>query len=205
MGGPGSGRRQSGKVRTVEMTPKIDIHAVARAVRRSTTPICTMTWILGPRSLSGVIAMLAESLVVQAGGRVLTARLVYQERPFGGVSPSLVCGSCAREVSTLFVADDRLQCRTCAGLRYRSQLEHPAGRARLRNMKALRRLGADDTSSPGIPPRRPGQWRRTYGRLLSRLLNAHQSSYSDLFDRLAKLKAKRQQHGGHGPLEGENR
>jgi hypothetical protein len=86
--------------------------------------------------------------------------------PFGGSRLWIGCPGCARKCRALYIGSDRLRCRLCLGLRYRSQLEQPGQRVLDRAAKIARRLDpVDGNALDGCPPRPKGMRWRTYHRL----------------------------------------
>ena len=69
----------------------------------------------------------------------------------------------------MYIIEGKFACRRCCGLCYLSQLAGPAERARIRARKIMAKINPSHTSLLTVPRRRPGQWRRTYLRLLKRL------------------------------------
>lgn len=172
----------------VEQSLKVDIHPIVRTIRQSQLPGCTLTWVVGSQQVSGVAAMADDRLLVFVGGQVLRADVLWQKPHFGGVSPSLLCPSCARAVRILFVGSNRLECRQCGGLTYQSQLEHGPARARRKALQAMCRIDPDHASLMTIPARRTGMHRRTYLRAISSVAKLLQVSDAALNDEFLRLK-----------------
>lgn len=123
---------------------------------------------------------LAVSVVLRAGrgalmvcgqslGRALSAALTSEPCRLGGVRWLAVCPSCGRRSADLFVAAGRLGCRVCFAVKYDSQHEDAAERAR-RILRGLERraglpIGALDSPDVGRPRR---MHRRTWTRLIER-------------------------------------
>lgn len=171
----------------VEQSLKVDIHPIVRTIRQSQLPGCTLSWVVGSQQV-GVAAMAQDRLLVFVGGQVFSAGTVWRRPHFGGVSPSLLCPSCARTVRTLFGGSNRLECRQCGGLKYQSELEHAPARARRKALKAMCRINPDHASLTTIPARRAGMHRRTYLRAISSVANLLQLSDAALNDEFLRLK-----------------
>lgn len=169
MGGLGSGRRPSRKVRTLEACRKVGIHQVMRAANREGAAVCVLTWIGCGTDGMGVAVQFGNTLTVLADGHAHVAKIAFRRPHIGGVSASLICGSCVREAKALFIVDGALVCRRCGRLVYQSQLEGPVGRARIKEARLIKRIDPEHTRDTIIPPRPKGQWRRTYLRLLHQL------------------------------------
>lgn len=173
MGGFGSGRRGNGAARTTDSVLKIDLHLIRRSMRKAGSAVCVVTWDHGRESITGLALMLADRLVVQVGGALYEAPIQHRPARFGGVVASLLCGSCARSCTTVFIADNCMQCRQCAKLTYASKKLNDRDRKFSRLSKLLAELDGDVGR---IAPSRPkGMWRRTYQRLLRRV---HQTQHN---------------------------
>lgn len=178
------------KQRTVESAARVNIHTVMRVIRQSKHQACSILWNIGSLQEAGVVALKGDFLCVQIRAKTFYAAIVYRKPHFGGITPSLVCGSCAREVNDLYVGDDRLQCRRCSGLRYQSQLERAVGRAQLKAMKAASKLDTNPATLERLPMRKKGQWGRTYRKLIAKLISAQQAYYAGLGGLVAEMKVK---------------
>lgn len=172
----------------VEQALKIDVHAVFKAIRRSRYPACTLTWMIGGGQISGVAAITQNRLVVCIADQVFGAEMRWCRPHFGGISASLACPSCARTMRTLFVGRDRMECRQCSGLKYKSQFEHGPARARRKALKVLCRIAPDHASLMTIPARRTGMHRKTYMRAVSTVADLLHADATALHEEFLKLK-----------------
>lgn len=173
----------------VEQSLKVDIRAVVRAIRQSQLLGCTLSWVVGAKYFSGVVAVTQRRLLIFIDEQIFSADILWHRPHFGGVSASLVCPSCARAKRTVFVSQDRMQCRDCSGLKYKSQFEHGPARARRRALKIISRLDSCHTSLLAIPGRPPGMHRRTYLRAVLAVANKLQVSNAALHEQFVNLKA----------------
>lgn len=93
---------------------------------------------------------------------------------FGGQRPWLHCAHplCQRRCGRLFLDDPYLVCRSCAKVRYPSQMGEKAQHAqRFERAKALRaELGGEPAVGDPLPPRPKGMHRQTYERLCTEVL-----------------------------------
>jgi hypothetical protein len=80
--------------------------------------------------------------VGRCGSVIATERAQFHELParFGGTRRLLGCPGCGRRCRALHFGPDRLRCRLCLGLRYRSQNSQPADRAMDQAAKIAKRL-----------------------------------------------------------------
>jgi hypothetical protein len=76
------------------------------------------------------------------GSVIATERAPFHELParFGGTRRMLGCPGCGRRCRALYFGADRLRCRLCLGLKYRSQNSQPADRAMDQAAKIAKRL-----------------------------------------------------------------
>jgi hypothetical protein len=88
---------------------------------------------------------------------------------------------------TLFVGSERLECRQCSGLKYKSQLEHGPARARRKALKVLCRIASDHASLMTIPARRTGMHRKTYMRAVCTVADLLHADAAALHEELFKL------------------
>lgn len=88
---------------------------------------------------------------------------------FGGLDIYLVCPMCRSKRRRLYVVSQRISCRCCAQLKYRSQRLRPDDRLFERARKAERELMGNREVKPKWM-----RWKR-YQRLLSDLTNADQA------------------------------
>jgi hypothetical protein len=172
----------------VEQSLKVDINPIVRTMRQSQLSGCTLSWVVGSQQVGGVAAMAHDRLLVFVGGQDFSAGMVWRRPHFGGIAASLLCPSCARTKRTLFVASNRMECRQCGGLKYKSQLEHGSARVRRKALKAMCRIDPDHASLTTIPARRAGMHRRTYLRAIFSVANLLQVSDAALNDEFLRLK-----------------
>jgi hypothetical protein len=86
---------------------------------------------------------------------------------FGGTQRLIGCPGCRRRCRALFFGPDRLRCRLCLGLHYRSQNQQPPDRAMEQAEKLCQRL--DPVVSIDEFPLKPSRMRwKTYRRLEKR-------------------------------------
>jgi hypothetical protein len=80
--------------------------------------------------------------VGRCGSVIATERAPFHQLParFGGTRRLLGCPGCGRRCRALHYGADRLRCRVCLGLRYRSQNTQPADRAMDQAAKIAKRL-----------------------------------------------------------------
>ncbi len=103
---------------------------------------------------------------------------------FGGVRYYFRCpnqqtdGPCNRQVTKLYFLKDRILCRQCTGLAYRSQAQSPFSRNLRRGDKIRKRLGGSRSVWDPVPPRPKGMWRRTYARLYIECRRSEQTAFA---------------------------
>ena len=104
---------------------------------------------------------------------IATERAPFHELParFGGTHRLIGCPGCRRRCRALFFGPDRLRCRLCLGLHYRSQNQQPPDRAMDQAGKLCQRL--DPVAGHLLPieefPLKPSRMRwKTYRRLEKR-------------------------------------
>src|SRR5262249_42826408 len=131
---------------TVEQTPRIDV----RDLRRSP---------FTPHAREATIRVVI--------GKPPALEEVEHARFFVGDGQRyFLCSACSRKVQHLYVPplqDERLICRKCAALDYRSRTTRRRGINRARNLR--RKLGAPANILAAVPPR-PPHWSRAYYRRL---------------------------------------
>ena len=112
----------------------------------------------------------AESLPIRFWNRRHSAFLtVRYETP----SPS-VSHRCRFRVALLYLRGHVFGCRKCCGLAYSIQSENPHFRAITKAQKLRIRLGGNVNLLEDFPAKPPRMHRRTYDRLLARLLTAQE-------------------------------
>lgn len=178
MGGPGSGRYAYSDRKTTDDLPSLDV----RALRRE-----------------GKISPGQEELLLRTQPPQ-TVRILWEPSGFGGASgfprPWFDC-PCGRRVAILYLETssvpggaNRLLCRTCLNLAYKSQREDRILRAKRRAAKKLARIvpAGEDL----ITEKPKGMHHRTMLRLGSEYVRAHQE-HVDLYNEWAAGQADQRQ------------
>jgi len=110
-------------------------------------------------------------LALDNGHETPVVRVHAEPMHLGGCRWWATCPECGRRCRIVFVHLDRVGCRVCWRLTYRSQLQPDDMRARHRLYALAERLGgdSDDVTEWGRPPPRPPRMRRaTYARHVGR-------------------------------------
>jgi len=111
---------------TVENTPRIYIGELRGAARLPLTAFAR-----------------EATISILVNGKPETLDVVCDPRNFGGDGQRFfLCPACSRKVQHLYLRDERLACRRCAGLTYRSQHTKRRGLHRARDLR--RKLGASE-------------------------------------------------------------
>lgn len=107
----------------------------------------------------------ATSLMLHSGSKQTTINVVWQECRLGGRCALLVCPVCDKNRRYLSVRGERVACRECLGLTYRTRQETPFGRACIRYHQIVKKFGLPPGAS--LPFTKP-KWMRwpTFYRLL---------------------------------------
>lgn len=129
------------------------------------------------------VAVLAETrLAVLLGGRQWMVDIVTVQCLQGRVRPLLKCPRAHEgNFQSLYYRGDKLACRHCHALRYRSTLATGvAERNRLARHKLLATIGG--SPSDAMPKRRPRAWRARYIRLVGRFAASNALHYSAILD-----------------------
>ncbi|WP_459857628.1 hypothetical protein [Dongia sp. agr-C8] len=122
-----------------------------------------------------------------------TVRIVQVPCPFGGTRPYFICPgvvngvACGRRAAKLHGSGRYFLCRHCYRLAYASQSEGEWDRALRRANRIRQRLGGDPGMTELLPNRPKGMWRRTYGRLRKRALEAETLADEAFAIRAARL------------------
>ena len=158
---------------TVETTPRIGVRDLPRAAR----------------SLSTVSRASGTSVRVVVNGKPEALDVVCDPRNYGGDGQRFFpCPTCSRKVQHLYLRDERLACRRCADLTYRSQLTKRRGLHRARDLR--RKLGA----VPGLLgplPVRPKHWRQDYwARSIAQLVTAEAVKAAQLRDMVVRVRRR---------------
>ena len=122
--------------------------------------------------------------------------VVSDPRNYGGDGQRFfLCPACSRKVQHLYLRDERLVCRRCAGLTYRSQHTKRRGLHRVRDLR--RKLGAPPGLLGSIPPRPRNVWAAAhYDRLVAQLVAAEAVIASQLRDMVVRVR-RRLKHDRH--------
>lgn len=170
MGGPGSGRQPDLGRQIVEDAARFALTPlVRRATRAGGRALEVRRW--GDRSALVMVNLTTEVLIASWPDEGETrANLVPQPMPTDARRWLVECPSCDRVCRILYVGSETpfLRCRSCAGLRYRTESCDPGDLA-LHQLGDLRvRLGGPkyrDLRLP-IPPRPRGMHHATYERMV---------------------------------------
>lgn len=188
MGGFGSGRSRYGRRTRLDDLDVIDANEVQRhcAFERGSIAIL-------PARKSGL-----SNFMLRVGEEHISIRptraghfhpdvdvpFTIQACRYGGVRYYFRCpnplahGSCDRQATKLYFLKDRILCRQCTGLAYRSQSQSPFSRNLRRSDKIRIRLGGSRSVLDDVPPRPKGMWRRTYARLYLECWRSEQSAFA---------------------------
>ena len=117
-------------------------------------------------------------------------------RNYGGDGQRFfLCPTCSRKVQHLYFRDERLACRRCAGLTYRSQHTRRRGLHRARDLR--RKLGASEELLSPLPPRpRQHMAAAKYDRLVAQLVAAEAVIAAQLRDMVVRVR-RRLEHDRH--------
>jgi len=201
MGGRGSGGRNSRGRIVAESTLRLDIRELRRRGTLTAGRRGSIKWTCGDGSSSSV-GFTGASDAIQlsytwgdrySGEQHLVAeRLMVVSRPcrFGGARHLFQCPGCYRQALVLYFRGGRFNCRACVRVAYASQNERPIDRARRRAQKIRHRLGADPSFDDPIPERPKGMWRRTYERMVARLIAAEDAEAVALLPIVHKILAR---------------
>ena len=188
MGGFGSGRKRYAPRTWLDDLAVVDAHEVQRHCRFEQGAFAVLP--AGRSGLSNFLLRVAEehiSIRPAGAGHChsdVDVPFTIQACRYGGVRYYFRCpnqqtdGSCDRQVTKLYYANDRILCRQCTGLAYRSQAQRQFSRNLRRGDKIRIRLGGSRSALDPIPPRPKGMWRRTYMRLHLECQRSEQSAFS---------------------------
>ena len=145
---------------------------------------------LGPFAREATVRVLVN-------GKPEAIDVVSDPRNYGGDGQRFfLCGRCSKKVQHLYyLRDERLACRKCAGLTYRSQLTKRRGLHRARDIR--RKLGASEELLVPLPPRpRQHMAAAKYDRLVAQLVAAEAVIAAQLRDMVARVR-RRLEHDRH--------
>ena len=135
------------------------------------------------------------TISILVNGKLERIDVVCDPRNYGGDGQRFfVCG-CGRRVQHLYLRDERLACRKCAGLTYRSQYTKRRGLHRARDIR--RKLGASEELLAPLPPRpRQHMAAAKYDRLVAQLVAAEAVIAAQLHDTVVRVR-RRIRHERH--------
>ncbi len=105
-----------------------------------------------------------------------TVPLIWSSCTKGGERPFFRCPgmrgdqACSRRVAKLYSGGRYFLCRHCYRLTYESRSEEPYDRHLRRANKLRQAMGGEPGTESLIPPRRKGQWARTYEAKLTKII-----------------------------------
>ena len=141
-----------------------------------------------------LMALAREAVTVVINGAEMVIDVVRDARFLGGGQRYFLCPDCSRKVWHLYVRDERLACRKCAGLDYASKHTRRQGLNRVRNLR--RKLGATPNPLAPVPPR-PPYWRRDHwARAITQLALAETVLAAQLHAMVPRVR-RRLKHGRH--------
>ena len=114
------------------------------------------------------ILLLRSRRSLREGCRDRAAPFHRISQPFGGARRLLGCPGCGRQCRILYFGTDRLRCRLCLGMRYRSQNMQRGDRALAQAAKIARRIDPKTLDIDEMPEKPPRMRWRTYHRLAER-------------------------------------
>jgi hypothetical protein len=200
MGGHGSGGHNSEGRITTDQTMRLDVRELRRHGCLIPGRQGSIEWTLhdGSRASMAFNAHSDEielrwtqSDTVSGEVKSMADWLALEWRPcrFGGVQPFFAC-DCGALALALYLRDGRFCCRACAGVVYASQNERQLHRTRRAAQKIRYRLGGSSSPDDGIPERPKGMWRRTYDRMVARLIAAEEAEAEALLPIMQKMLAR---------------
>ena len=156
---------------TVEESCRIDVRRWQREGGLAPGARFGWGWADGAGGYRRILVVDVESdrLMLRGHGAPRAIRLYRTPCHLGGARPWFRCPGCGRRAALLYLAGDRVDCRTCAGLAYASTRARGPDRLLVRAGALRRRLG--DSSPLGPLPARPSGMRwRAYRRLVEDLV-----------------------------------
>jgi len=180
MGGFGSGGwNRTGRLTTSDAL-RLDVNTLNKSGVLVPGRNSTSTWTRGVEPIGAININAAEDSIAlvyrsRTGARGWAdhrewVRVSWERCGFGGQRPFFHCPVCTRRVLHLY-GISRYLCRHCHGLCYPSQRECDSDRAQRRANRIRVELGGE----PGwqnIPSRPKGMHRRTYDRLINKIIVA---------------------------------
>lgn len=189
MGGFGSGRKPDPARIKVEDCLCLDVNKLLRQGCLETGWYGLYQWVLddGQRPqitihrVSGSMILDYRTVMGKGLSRNVCSYVSIGSIPcsFGGSRPFFCCPGlssccpCNRRITKLYLRNGEFRCRYCHGLHYRSQSEDRIDRSRRRADGVRRRLICREGSYSLFPSKPKGMWRRTYSRLIGRLIDEH--------------------------------
>jgi len=180
MGGLGSGGwNRTGRLTTSDAL-RLDVNSLNRSGALVPGRYSTSTWTRNGETIGNInISAADDGITLLYRTRVRDedwadhrerVRISWGPGGFGGQRPFFHCSDCTRRVLHLY-GFSRYLCRHCHGLCYPSQRESDGDRAQRRANRIRVELGGE----PGwqnIPSRPKGMHRRTYDRLINKIIVA---------------------------------
>lgn len=131
------------------------------------------------------------TLSYAVNGEKVRQEVAVTETPcqYGKARPWFACPKCGGRVGKLYLLGKHFICRSCTGLKYRSQSEGLEGRLLRRHDRYRRRLDPKAAGwGPGlIPPRPRGMHQTTYKRLAGQAMEAEKAREALFMPQLERL------------------
>ena len=195
MGGYGSGGwNRTGRLTTSDAL-RLDVNSLNRSGALVPGRYSTSTWTRGAEPIRAINISAAEDSITlvyrsRTGDQDWAdhrerVRVSWERVGFGGQRPFFHCPDCTRRVLQLYGLG-RYHCRHCHVLCYPSQRECDSDRAQRRANRIRVELGGE----PGwqnIPSRPKGMHRRTYDRLINKIIVADSVTDDGAVRLLARL------------------
>ena len=144
------------------------------------------------RATAPLTAFARETTVsILVNGKPEALDVVCDPRNYGGGGQRyFLCPACSRKVWHLYLRDERLACRKCAGpLAYASQHTKRRGLHRARDLR--RKLGASEELLSPLPPRpRQHMAAAKYDRLVAQLVAAEAVIAAQLRDTVVRVRRR---------------
>ena len=126
-------------------------------------------------------------LTIYLGNDTTWVGLEYTDQHLGGRRPWFQCPACGRRCALLYEQHEKLSCRVCRGLAYRSQRCNREDRIRLKAQKIRQRLGGSANLLIPFPERPKGMPRRTYRYWRDKGLEAERAMYEAMWKQLRAM------------------